>query len=124
MKKWIMSAGVMLIIALLFTACGKNEPVSQQTQSASSSNAKEITIQAKNFEFDQKEIHVNKGDTVKVTLKNSQGNHSIKIAGYDKEITAGKTVTFVADKTGEFKMECGIVCGQGHAEMTGKFIVQ
>jgi cytochrome c oxidase subunit 2 len=122
MKKSLMIVGIIFVIVLLFTACGKNEAATQQN--ASSGSTKEITIQAKNFEFDQKEIRVNKGDTVKITLKNNQGNHNIKISGYDKEITAGKTVTFVADKTGEFKMECGIVCGQGHANMTGKFIVQ
>lgn len=86
--------------------------------------AKAITIDASNFKFDQEEIKVKKGEEVSITLKNSQGNHAIKIEGYDKEIKGNATVTFVADKTGEFKYICSVFCGKGHDEMVGKLIVE
>lgn len=123
MKKLIMGLALMVVIVLVFTACGKKDG-STAPKSTADSNTKEITIHAKNFEFDQKEIRVNKGDTVKVTLDNTQGSHSIKIDGYNKEIQGGKTVTFTADKIGEFKFFCSLFCGQGHGDMIGKFIVQ
>lgn len=122
MKKLIMSLALMVVITLVFTACGKKEGAS--APKSTTENTKEITIHAKNFEFDQKEIRVNKGDTVKITLDNTQGSHSIKIDGYNKEIQGGKTVSFTADKVGEFKFICSIFCGQGHGDMIGKLIVQ
>jgi len=81
-------------------------------------------VNAKNFEFDQKEIKVHKGDSVTITLNNTQGNHGLKIDGYNVEVKGGKSVTFTADQTGEFKYYCSIMCGTGHAEMTGKLIVE
>lgn len=123
MKKLIMGLALLVIMALVVTACGQKEEEAAG-QSTAGGNMKEITIKAKNFEFDQKEIKVNKGDTVKITLDNTQGMHSLKIDGYDQEIQGGKTVTFTADKTGEFKFFCNVFCGKGHAEMAGKLIVQ
>ncbi|MFD0698210.1 cupredoxin domain-containing protein [Paenibacillus sp. GCM10027628] len=121
MKKQIVSLAMLVVMSLVFAACGNDAGTSSKTAAG---ETKEITIHAKNFEFDQKEIRVNKGDTVKLTLENTQGSHSVKIDGYNKEIQAGKTVTFTADKTGEFKFICNVFCGQGHGEMTGKLIVQ
>lgn len=128
MRKWIYSLGLLLAAALVATGCGGGGKDEASTTAPASNQAagggKAITIDAKNFEFDQKEIKVKKGETVSITLKNSQGNHSIKIDGYDKEIKGNQTVTFTADKAGEFKFYCAIMCGAGHADMTGKLIVE
>ncbi|MBD3919633.1 cupredoxin domain-containing protein [Paenibacillus sp. PR3] len=133
MKKWLGTLGIVLTIALTMTGCGGGgDKDTKDSAAASSSTAvsegtgttKDITIEAKNFEFDQPEIKVNKGDTVSITLKNSQGNHGIELAGYNKEIKGDQTVTFVADQAGEFEFHCSIMCGGGHAKMTGKLIVQ
>lgn len=115
-----------LIIAtvLIMSACGKAEESKGETNANASGEIKEFTIDAKNFEFDLKEIKVNKGDTVKLTLKNSQGNHAVMVEGYEKEVQGNKTISFVADKTGEFAYVCSIFCGAGHQEMTGKLIVE
>lgn len=122
----------MLAFALVAAGCGggndkndANAPSQQASEAASDAGAaKAITITAKNFSFDQPEIKVKKGDKVSITLKNGQGMHSIKIDGYGQEIKKDKTVTFTADKTGEFKYYCATQCGAGHADMIGKLIVE
>lgn len=129
MNKWIVWLGAALVAVLALTACGGGGNGSSGTNgggggSASGGQVKEFTIDATNFAFDLTEIKVNKGDTVKLTLKNSQGNHALKVEGYDKEVKGGKTISFVADKTGEFTYICSIFCGGGHGDMVGKLIVQ
>lgn len=122
MKKWLMALCLVMVTVLVMSACGKGE------ESAGEANAtgevKEFTIDATNFEFDLKEIKVNKGDTVKVTLKNSEGMHAVEFEGYKKEVKEDETITFVADKTGEFEYICSIFCGTGHGDMVGKLIVE
>jgi len=110
---------LVILSALLLGACG-----SKDSGAEGNGEVKEFTIDATNFEFDLKEIKVNKGDTVKVTLKNSEGNHAVKFDGYNKEVQGDKTISFVADKAGEFKYECSIFCGAGHTDMVGKLIVE
>ncbi|QMV40763.1 cupredoxin domain-containing protein [Cohnella cholangitidis] len=127
MKKWMALSGLLLAAMLIASGCGgKNnkEEASSSPAAAGGGAAKAITIDATNFKFDQEEIKVKKGEEVSITLKNSQGNHAIKIEGYDKEIKGNATVTFVADKAGEFKYICSIFCGKGHNDMVGKLIVE
>lgn len=132
MKKWMYTAGLLLVAGVVATGCGggknnNNDKASSSpaaSQAAVAGDATAITINAKNFEFDQQEIKVKKGDKVSITLKNTQGMHSIKINGYDQVIKANKTVTFTADKAGTFEFLCDTMCGGGHAEMTGKLIVE
>ncbi|WP_027091312.1 cupredoxin domain-containing protein [Cohnella thermotolerans] len=133
MKKWSVAVGILLMAAWMLSACGggnDNKEASSAPASAESSGqtasggAKEITVEAKNFEFDQKEIKVAKGDKITIKLNNAQGNHSLKIEGYDQEAKGGQSVTFTADKAGEFKFYCNVMCGTGHGEMTGKLIVE
>ncbi len=127
-KKWLYAGGLIVSAAMIATGCGggKSESSPSPSQAAGGDNgaATAITVDAKNFEFDQKEIKVKKGETVAITLNNTQGNHAMKIEGYNKEIKNKQTVTFTADKAGEFNFECSIMCGAGHADMVGKFIVE
>ncbi|MFC5405995.1 cupredoxin domain-containing protein [Cohnella soli] len=125
---------LVLATAIALAGCGgKNNANSGEKASSSPSasqaagagaGAQTIEIDAKNFEFDKKEIKVKKGDTVNLSLKNSQGNHSIKIDGYDVVVKANKTTTFTADKAGEFEFVCATMCGTGHGDMKGKLIVE
>ncbi|MFC5465463.1 cupredoxin domain-containing protein [Lederbergia graminis] len=120
MKKWMLA--LMLVVASMFllAACGGDD----EEEAVGNGEVKEFTIDATNFEFDLKEIKVNKGDTVKVTLKNSEGNHAVKFEGYNKEVRGDKTISFVANKTGEFEYVCSIFCGIGHDDMVGTLIVE
>lgn len=129
MKKWIGSLGLLAAAAVIATGCGggkdkESSPSASQAASGNAGAANAITLKASNFEFDQKEIKVKKGDTVTITLENAQGNHAVKFDGYDQEAKGGKTISFTADKAGEFKYYCSIMCGKGHADMVGKLIVE
>jgi len=127
MKKWMILCGVLLAAMLIASGCGggkKEEASSSPSAAAGSGGAKAFTIEATNFAFESKEIRVKKGEEVSITLKNKQGNHALKIEGYDKEVKANATVTFVADKAGEFEFICSIFCGKGHNDMVGKLIVE
>jgi len=83
-----------------------------------------IEIKATNWDFEPKEIRVKQGETVTISLVNEEGLHNILVKGYNQKIEAGKPVTFVANKTGEFEFICDIMCGVGHADMIGKLIVE
>ena len=83
-----------------------------------------IEIKATNWDFEPKEIRVKQGETVTISLVNEEGLHNVLIKGYNKTVEAGKPVTFVANKTGEFEFVCDIMCGAGHADMIGKLIVE
>ncbi|WEK54872.1 MAG: cupredoxin domain-containing protein [Candidatus Cohnella colombiensis] len=127
MKKWLGISSLMLALALVASGCGGSGDKKESASSPAVSDeagANAITLEAKNFEFNTKEIKVKKGDKVSITLKNTQGNHAVHIEGYDKTIKANATVTFVADKAGEFNFICSIYCGKGHDDMVGKLIVE
>lgn len=109
---------------VVLPACGKiGEPNSTLGQ-AGKGPVKQFTVHARSTGYDMTEIKVKQGDTVKITLKNEQGMHSLKIKGYNKEVRGGKSITFVADKAGEFVFSCNISCGKNHKAMTGKLIVK
>ncbi len=77
------------------------------------SNRKEFTISAKNYSFTPSTIRVKKGDTIQLTLANTEGMHDLKIDEFKvatQKIPGGQkeTVTFVADKTGSFEYYCSV----------------
>lgn len=74
---------------------------------------KNFTVDASNFKFSPTTMTVKQGDTVRITLKNGQGSHDLKIDGYNvqtKIITTGQEdiIEFVADKTGTFTYYCTV----------------
>ncbi|EOS56879.1 cupredoxin domain-containing protein [Paenibacillus barengoltzii] len=85
---------------------------------------KSFTVYASSSGYDLTEIKVKKGDTVQITLENTQGMHSLKIKGYNKEVRGGKTITFTADQAGTFEYSCNISCGKNHKQMKGVLIVK
>ena len=89
---------------------------------------KEITVTAKNWQFDPGTITVKQGDRVRLKITSVDVPHSfmLKDYGLNVKLDPGQTqiVEFVADKAGEFSFRCGVPCGEGHRDMTGKFIVQ
>jgi cytochrome c oxidase subunit 2 len=135
MKKFKGVLFLVLIVSLfiVLSACGGGNdeaaepaPTNENTSpgnGAAGGEGQEIAINATNWAFEPNEITVKRGTTVTLTLNNAEGFHGIAIPDYDLSIQAGKPVTFVADKTGEFEFACSIQCGAGHADMKGKLIV-
>ncbi|WP_068785906.1 cupredoxin domain-containing protein [Paenibacillus phocaensis] len=83
-----------------------------------------FTVHASSSGYDLTEIKVKRGDTVRIALKNTQGMHSLKIKGYNKEVRGGKSITFTADQAGSFEFSCNISCGKNHKVMKGVLIVK
>ena len=74
---------------------------------------KEFTITGKNYSFAPSTLAVKKGDTVKIIFKNMDGFHDWRIDEFrvgTQRIRAGQenTITFVADKTGQFEFYCSV----------------
>jgi nitrosocyanin len=77
------------------------------------SMVKEFTVSGTNFKFTPTTLAVKKGDTVKITFKNTGGVHNFKIDEFNvgtKQIQGGteETVQFVADKAGTFEYYCSV----------------
>lgn len=74
---------------------------------------REFTVDTANFSFSPSNITVNQGETVKITVKNTQGFHDFRL---DKFNVATKllneseeqTITFVADEKGTFEYYCSV----------------
>lgn len=74
---------------------------------------KEFSIIGKNFSFTPSVMEVNKGDKVKITFKNEDGFHDLKIDEYNvvtPKLQAGKesVVEFTANKAGSFEYYCSV----------------
>ncbi|MGO4370634.1 cupredoxin domain-containing protein [Paenibacillus sp. 2TAB19] len=85
--------------------------------------AKAITVNATNFEFDPPDVKLNAGDKVTITLKNDTGNHGLEIPDFNVNLKNGESATFTVDKAGSYDFHCSIQCGSGHADMVGKLTV-
>lgn len=90
-------------------------PVTTVTPSTTiSAGTKEFTVLGSNYKFEPTTLTVKKGDTVKITFKNTGGFHDFVI----DEFTGAKTkqlqdggmevISFVADKTGTFEFYCSV----------------
>jgi len=131
---------VLLLTAALSSACGSAKNAnnagteskadssaaateSKTDSSASSGKTVEIKLGAKDFEYDQKEIHVKKGDHVKITLTSDDGGHGFAIPEYNVDIQGNGSAEFDAKNAGTFEYHCSVMCGTGHSQMKGKLIV-
>jgi cytochrome c oxidase subunit II len=134
---------ILAALLLILSGCAQKEasapatPSSTQaaapTQSADHTHAtssapaaggtKEIKVTAKNFEFEPAEVHVNKGDKVKIIFENKEGAHGFSIPDYKVDLKLPGNAEFVADRSGTFPFACSVICGVGHAKMAGKLVV-
>ncbi len=134
MKKIIFLAAGLLLLAAACNSSYNSSNTNTQTPASSNSSAtatgqiKQFTITAKNFSYTPNEIKVKKGDTVKITLQNTEDYHDWVLNQYNVKIpgvNAGKSasVQFVADKAGTFEFYCSI---SNHRQlgMKGNLIVQ
>jgi plastocyanin len=83
------------------------------TTTTSTGTIKEFTVDGSNFKFAPATMSVKKGDTVKITFRNTGGFHDLKIDEFKvatKQIQGGasEVITFVADKAGTFEYYCSV----------------
>ena len=83
------------------------------TTSATQSSPVQITIEGSKFAFVPSTFSVKKGQTVKITFKNVDGFHDLRIdefKAFTKQIQGGASdsIEFVADKTGTFEYYCSV----------------
>jgi heme/copper-type cytochrome/quinol oxidase subunit 2 len=84
-------------------------------------------IEARRFEYSPSEIRVNPGDRVTIELAAMDVAHGLSIDGYGLSVTAepgqSASLTFVADRSGTFRIRCTVSCGPLHPFMIGKIYV-
>lgn len=87
-----------------------------------------IKVLAKKYQFEPNEIRVKKGDEVllEVTTADVQHGFHVPDLGIAEPIQKGKVaeIRFSADKRGEHKIQCNIICGPRHDDMAGKIVVE
>jgi len=73
-------------------------------------------------------FHVRRGQRVLFRVTAQDVTHGFAISGYgiDAMVHAGayENISFVADKAGEFTIECSVFCGLGHHGMVAKLVVE
>ena len=131
-KESTVNPGVSIVVVndtALVNAPVPAETGQQDTEASQAplNNVKEFSMIAKKFEFVPRTITVNKGDTVKLSIKSEDVNHGFAISEFNvkKDIPAGQEVSveFVADKSGSFPFRCSVYCGSGHSDMDGTLVV-
>ena len=89
--------------------------------------ARTFRVEASQFAYSLAEISVNPGDTVTIELVSSDVVHGLYVDGYEVSVQADpgqtKTLSFVANKPGSFRMRCNVTCGAMHPFMIGKLNV-
>ena len=84
-------------------------------------------IKAGNFAYSPAVIQVNPGDKVTIELSSTDVVHGLYVDGYDLNVAAdpGQTtaLSFIADRSGTFRLRCSVTCGALHPFMTGKLQV-
>jgi plastocyanin len=114
---------VLLAAILLFFGMSKKAeaPVSEAPATSlpnaqpvgNTAAVKEFVVSGQNFSFTPSVITVKKGDNVKITFKNVNGFHNLKIDEFNvstKTIRSGAedSIQFVADKSGSFQYYCSV----------------
>ncbi len=125
MHKWLMF--VLFMAASLFglVVLAQGLANAPGEEAAEEDGANTLKIVASNFQFDQAEYKVKKGEKLKVVLKNEQGVHGVEIPELGIKLEGSelsKEVTF--DKPGTYELHCSVLCGEGHANMKSKLIVE
>lgn len=86
-----------------------------------------VRILASSFEYTPAIIRVEPGDRVTLELVSTDVVHGLYLDGYDLRVSAdpGQTarLSFVANRTGTFRIRCSVTCGPLHPFMIGKLVV-
>ena len=87
-----------------------------------------VPVSAKRFEFEPKEIHVKKGESVVLEVTSRDVTHGFfsRKLGFDEDLAPGRTVRIPirADEAGPYLVLCDHYCGSGHGNMKLTIVVE
>ena len=118
-----------VVAALALSAIAQMTTAAQDSVNPTLSTAAvhEIHVVASKYKFDPAEIHVKKGENVRLIFTATDATHGIKLDEFkiNQRLETNKptTVEFTPDKIGTFVFKCSVFCGIGHRGMKGKLIV-
>lgn len=112
-----------IVLGGALAACGGGGSEQAAPTVEPNGNTVDLTIEATDFQFNEKEYRVKTGDTVNVTFASKQGMHGIDIRGVNLKLKDGDSASFVA-APGEYEIICNIMCGTGHSQMKSTLIVE
>lgn len=114
--------GVAVLIAAPLTAAGTARAVSRHT-----AKEKVIKVHAKRFQYEPNEITLKVGQTVMLELTSEDFIHGLNIPDLKTrtDLVPGRITKLRVkfSKPGTYDFLCDNFCGDGHEEMSGKFVV-
>lgn len=123
-KKWGVLVFLTVSLILILSACGAGSDEGDnigEPDTGNEAGGNTLEISATNWEFNQEVFEVPAGDTT-ITFTSSEGVHGISIPDLGVDLADGESAT-VDLKPGEYPFACNIACGQGHADMQAKIVV-
>jgi heme/copper-type cytochrome/quinol oxidase subunit 2 len=116
----VVSWAVFRATALLVAFAPLPHPVPAPTE-------RQFRVEAGDFAYSPAVLHVNAGDKVTIELASTDVVHGLYVDSYGISVTADPgqpaSLTFIADRSGTFRLRCSVTCGALHPLMTGKFQV-
>jgi len=117
------AAGITLSLVLLALLA----PLPAALAVGAAPQERHVTVSARSFAFEPGTVQVNLGDTVIVNLESTDVVHGLYVDGYGFSTQAepGRPgqLTFVANRSGAFRLRCTVACGNLHPFMIGKLVV-
>lgn len=114
--------GVLVVLAALLVAFAPL-PAADGVHAAT----RVVRVEASQFSYTPSVITVHRGDTVTIDLVSTDVVHGLYVDGYGVSVEADpgqtKTLTFIANRSGSFRIRCNVTCGAMHPFMIGKLNV-
>lgn len=107
-------------LALAFCSCEKHRQPSKAPI--------HVQVTMRRFEIEPNVIRVKQGENVVLDVSSKDVEHGFEVEdlGINEPIQPGKPAQISLDtsKKGEFLVDCSILCGPGHDDMTAKIVVE
>jgi cytochrome c oxidase subunit II len=108
----------LLCAALLLVSCLKRD----------AKPATHIAISMRKFAIEPAVIRIRRGEKVVLDVSTTDVQHGFEVAqlGINEPIQPGRPAEIALDtsKKGEYKVDCSIICGPGHANMSARLIIE
>jgi cytochrome c oxidase subunit II len=114
----IQLCSLLILCTAVLSSCSRKQPAS----------AVHLAVTMRKFVIKPNVIHVKQGENVVLDVSSKDVQHGFQVEqlGINEPVQPGRPVAIALDtsKKGQFRMECSIICGAGHDDMTGKIVVE